>query len=741
MLTAAGERLTRFEQDGAALRAGAVRVDLGPQIAGPALTVVAAGAEPATPTLAEIFSPLHLLVLAASLLLATVFSLDQVRRILGPLQGLHAGTRRVAARDFGTPVHVRGGDEFGQMASAFNAMSDQLGLHFRTLQALSVIDRTILTTVDVQQVTELALSCIQEVAGARVVGLGLTGATSRGRTHIYIRADAHKTVREELPEPLVFPEMDPALGKWSQATDLPAAFRVALARQGASTFLLLPVARGDKTWGVVVLGHDRELPLTADQTIGLASAIDRLAVALSTVARDRQLYEQAHYDSLTKLPNRRYLMIMLKQMLAQAQRERRPLAVLYIDLDRFKRTNDTLGHAAGDAMLKVAASRIREAVRKADIVARLGGDEFTVLLPTLKSAADAGRVARTLIAALSEPFDIDGHVMYTGGSVGIAMYPNDGDSAAELLKKADTALYLAKERGRGRYAFFEEQMNVDASARATIDRELREALARGEFRLHYQPQIDLATGEVCAVEALLRWQHPHRGLLAPATFIEHAEDSGLIEAIGNWVLREACQQHRRWAEAGLVLPRISINVSALQLRDRMFAATVEGALTSSLTDATHLEIEVTESLFLDAGPDAVATLERLREKGVQIAVDDFGTGYSSFAYVKQLPASVLKLDRSFIVDVINSREAAIIASAIIEMAHALGRTVVAEGVETEPQVQFLRRLKCARAQGFVFSSALPPAQIPAFIQGRRTAAPPPRSAAPLLRQQPEATAA
>jgi predicted signal transduction protein with EAL and GGDEF domain len=375
-------------------------------------------------------------------------------------------------------------------------------------------------------------------------------------------------------------------------------------------------------------------------------------------------------------------------------------------------------------------------------VARLGGDEFTVLLPNLKNANDAGRIARTLIASLNEPFDIDGHIMYAGGSVGIAMYPNDGDSAAELLKKADTALYLAKDRGRGRYAFFEEQMNVDASARATIDRELREALARGEFRLHYQPQIDLTSGEVCAVEALLRWQHPHRGLLAPAAFIEYAEDSGLIEAVGSWVLREACEQHRRWADSGLVLPRISINVSALQLRDRMFAATVEGALASSTTAPSNLEIEVTESLFLDAGPDAVATLERLREKGVEIAVDDFGTGYSSFAYVKQLPARVLKLDRSFIIDVVNNHEASIIAGAIIEMAHALGKTVVAEGVETEQQAQFLRRLRCARAQGFVFSAALPPEQIPAYVRGRQTcnAAAPSRSG-PLLLAQPEPEAA
>jgi diguanylate cyclase (GGDEF)-like protein len=738
-----GERLAHFEEDGATLRTGAVRVDIDQRFNGPSLTVVAAQPEMELPGLVDAFGTRFVIVLLGSIALALALTVGQVRRILEPLQGLRAGTRRVAARDFGTPVPVEHNDEFGQMAHAFNAMTDQLGLHVRTLQALSVIDRTILTNVDVHQVTELALSCIQEITGVKVVGIGISGAISRKRSHIYIRSGEQKTIREELPNPLPLSDEDPAEGRWSRSTGLPERFRQAMEEQGTRFFQLLPISRAEKTWGVVALGHDCELPLTSDQTLGLAGAIDRLAVALSSVARDKQLYEQAHYDSLTQLPNRHYLMIMLKQLLAQAQRERRSLAVLYIDLDRFKRTNDTLGHAAGDIMLKLAAGRIRRAVRNADIVARLGGDEFTVLLPNLKSANDAGRIARTLIAALSEPFDIDGHVMYAGGSVGIAMYPNDGDSAAELLKKADTALYLAKDRGRGRYAFFEEQMNVDASARATIDRELREALVRGEFRLHYQPQIDLATGEVCAIEALLRWQHPLRGLLAPAMFIEHAEDSGLIEAVGNWVLREACQQHRRWADSGLVIPRISINVSALQLRDRMFAATVEGALASSTTEPSHLEIEVTESLFLDAGPDAVATLERLREKGVEIAVDDFGTGYSSFAYVKQLPARVLKLDRSFIIDVVNNHEAAIIAAAIIEMAHALGKTVVAEGVETEQQAQFLRRLKCARAQGFVFSASLPPDQIPAFVRGRKTYPPalPRSNPLMLVHPQPEATTA
>lgn len=708
-----------FELDGTPLRAGTAMVYADRRFAGPALAIVATqpDAQVLQPTRSfrAMFVPIAILSVALVLLL----SLDQVRRILVPLHRLLAGTRRVAARDFGTPVPVQGNDEFGQMARAFNRMTEQLGLHFRTLSAFSEIDRTILTTVDMRQVAEIALTCIQEISGVKVTSLGLLEADSPGRTQVYLRVGSGPTIRDELPSPLDLSGADASQRKWSRSLSLPASYRAALHQHGAKYLYLLPIARADKVWGVVVLGHDEQTALSSEQAVGLAGVIDRLAVALSSVARDKQLHDQAHYDSLTGLPNRRYLMEMLQQQLARARRERQPLAVLYIDLDRFKRTNDTLGHAAGDVLLQHAAGRIRRAVREVDIVARLGGDEFTVVLTSLKGASDAGRIARTLIATLNEPFEIDGNVTYTGASIGIALYPNDGVSAADLLKKADTALYLAKDRGRGRHAYFEERMNVDASARATIDRELREALKRGEFRVYYQPQIELETGEVKAVEALLRWQHPQRGLLLPGTFIEHAEDSGLIEAIGTWVLREACQQHRRWAESGIVLPHVSVNVSALQLRNTTFAATVEGALASSTTAAHHLELEVTESLFLDAGPDAVATLERLRETGVEIAVDDFGTGYSSFAYVKQLPASVLKLDRSFIVDVIDDQKAEIIASSIIEMAHALGKTVVAEGVETTRQAQFLRERRCARAQGFVFSAALPAEQIPAFVRSRR----------------------
>jgi diguanylate cyclase (GGDEF)-like protein len=712
------ERLAQFAVDQVPMRAGGALLATSEHFSGPDIVIAAATRESALLDPSVNFHKTFLPIAALSVLLVLLLSLVEVRRILVPLHAVLDGMRRVAARDFGSPVPVTDRDEFGQMAESFNAMTAQLGLHFRTLSAFAEIDRTILTTVDIRQVAEIALDCIQEISRIKVASLGLLEADTPDCTKVYLRAADGTTLRDELPRALDLAGADASLRKWSRSIRLPSSYRAMLHAHGAKFLYLLPIARAGRVWGVVVLGHDQKTALSSEQALALAGVIDRLAVALSSVARDKQLHDQAHFDSLTGLPNRHYLMDMLAQQVTHARSDGTLLAVLYIDLDRFKRTNDTLGHSAGDVLLRHAAARIRHAVRDIDIVARLGGDEFTVVLTKLKEARDAGAVARTLIAALNEPFDIDGHVIYAGASVGISIFPKDGGNSADLLKKADTALYLAKDRGRGRHAFFEERMNADASARVTIDRELREALKRSEFLLHYQPQIDLATGEVCAVEALLRWQHPHRGLLLPEAFIEHAEDSGLIEAIGTWVLREACQQHRRWVESGLVLPRVSVNVSALQLRNPSFAASVEAALTSSTTPPNYLELEVTESLLFDAGPDAVATLERLRERGVEIAVDDFGTGYSSFAYVKQLPANTLKLDRTFIVDVVDNPQAAIIATAIIEMANALGKIVVAEGVETPQQAQFLRRYSCARAQGFVFSAALPPEQIPEYVRER-----------------------
>jgi diguanylate cyclase (GGDEF)-like protein len=390
--------------------------------------------------------------------------------------------------------------------------------------------------------------------------------------------------------------------------------------------------------------------------------------------------------------------------------------VLFLDLDRFKQTNDTLGHAAGDTLLRLAAERIRLAVRESDTVARIGGDEFAVVLPSLASSRDAGLVATNLTTALARPFEIDGQKVYAGASVGIALFPDDGRSAEDLLKRADTAMYRAKERGRGRYAFFRQSMGLEVNARATLYRELRQALERQEFVLHYQPVTDVMTGEITSAEALLRWQHPSRGLLPPGEFIEFAEESGLIESIGNWVLSTACWQHLQWENAGLQVPRIAVNASGQQLREATFVSTVDMALVTHKRRPDQLEIEITESMVIDGGERAAHVLAGLQQAGVCVAIDDFGTGYSSFGYLRTMPASVLKLDRSFVTDIATDDDADVIAASIIHMARTLRKTVVVEGVETEEQLTLLARHGAQSIQGFLVSKPLPPEAFEQFVR-------------------------
>jgi diguanylate cyclase (GGDEF)-like protein len=454
------------------------------------------------------------------------------------------------------------------------------------------------------------------------------------------------------------------------------------------------------------VAHESALAQTRDQRTLLWGVNDRLEVAFSSLERDRKLHTMAHADALTGLPNRASMLTLLAQELSNAKRDHTSVGILFLDLDRFKRANDTLGHAVGDALLRQAADRIKGNLRAGDAVARAGGDEFTVLLGNLTSGRDAGAVARQLIKALSRPFEVEGHTIYVGASVGIAIYPQDGTLGADLLKKADSAMYRGKDMGRNRFVYYEESMNVEAQRRAALDHELRQAFDRNELLLHYQPQIDVRTGHVCAVEALVRWQHPRQGLLYPPAFIPFAEESGLIDAIGSWVLKEACLQHQRWRKEGIPITRIAVNVSNRQLLRSNFLRTVHYLLHLAKMPPGSLEIEVTESMFVEGGKAGIEALNALAAAGVRVAIDDFGTGYSSFAYLKTLPAGILKLDKSFLEDAPNSPDAATIIAAMINMAHTLRKEVVAEGVEREDQFRLLEQLGCEKVQGFLFAPGL-----------------------------------
>jgi len=434
---------------------------------------------------------------------------------------------------------------------------------------------------------------------------------------------------------------------------------------------------------------------------------------------EERLHRLAHYDALTGLPNRVLFADRLRQALVQAQRAETVVGLLFLDLDRFKRVNDTLGHRAGDQLLQDVAARLRAAVRAQDTVSRLGGDEFTVILPDLRSAAGAANVADKIIDALAMPFAIQHQDVFVTPSIGIALYPLTGDDAETLIKHADLAMYQAKEQGRNNYQFF--RPGHDAASREIFELEhgLRHALERGEFHLVYQPEIEIETGRVVTVEALLRWRHPTRGDIPPAEFIPVAEDSGLIGAIGEWVLREACTESKRWQDAGLAPVRIAVNLSVRQLRNVRFAETVAEILDDTGLDAEWLEVELTESMLMQHAQEMLGILWQLRSIGVRLSIDDFGTGYSSLNYLKRLPVDTLKIDRSFIEGLGSDINDQAISNAIIALANSLKLRVVAEGVETEEQLWFLRDHNCCDAQGFFFSRPVDGERLAALLRNRR----------------------
>ncbi|RFP10949.1 EAL domain-containing protein [Duganella sp. BJB488] len=438
-----------------------------------------------------------------------------------------------------------------------------------------------------------------------------------------------------------------------------------------------------------------------------------------TAARDyqRQLEHQANYDILTDLPNRALLQDRMAQAIAHAQRAHERLAVLWIDLDRFKYVNDTFGHAVGDALLKDVSARLKMALRGSDTVARVGGDEFVAMVLQLDKPLEAGIIGRQLLATISLPFHFGGLELQVGASIGVSIYPEDGITAEILLKHADAAMYNVKERGRNDVEFHTLAMSVHVQQRATLENALRLALGRGELRLDYQPKIHVKTGQMRGVEALLRWHHPEHGILSPASFVPLAEDTGLIVVIGEWVLRTACVQVRAWHAAGHLDLSVSVNVSARQFRQPNLANTIAGILAETGLEARYLELELTESVIMQDSDGVIETLRALKTIGVTLSLDDFGTGYSSLSYLKRFPIDIVKIDQSFIRDVTSDPGDASLTKAIITMAHSLGLKAIAEGVETEGQLGFLASQQCDEVQGYLFSHPVAAATIDAILCG------------------------
>ncbi|MCC4239350.1 EAL domain-containing protein [Thalassospira povalilytica] len=587
---------------------------------------------------------------------------------------------------------------------------DELGMILRTTRGLierisATLDKLRTTEQQVRDRENQLTAIVQNVAD------GILTITPTGRIVEYNGATKQLLglMRDETPQGRTLHEflMPRAIPLLEHSLEELAA--QSLDNQTTEKRLTLPIRRADQT--------------EIDVSIALRMIPDAATPMMTAVLTDitvRKRYEEqlvymANHDTLTNLPNRSMLESSLSKALdkhKEASGTRHgATAVLFIDLDRFKVINDSLGHDVGDLLLKAVAGRLQKVIGRQEIVGRLGGDEFLIIIPDLKETQDAAILSQAVLDALAPAFDIKGRVLFVSPSIGIALYPSDGEDFPALMRNADTAMYSAKSGGGGTYHFFTKTMNESAMARLVIENDLREALAQNQFELHYQPKVDLRTNRISGLEALIRWKQPGRGYISPMQFIPVAEETGLIGKIGEWVIAEVCRQIAEWDAQSVPPLPIAINLSPRQLIEGRITETISRILTDTGTPAARIVLEVTETVMMQEIKKSAAILEELRHLGLQIAVDDFGTGYSSLAYLKRLPINSIKIDRSFVRDVTIDTDDAAITRTIIVMGHNLGLKVIAEGVETKEQMAFLRESECDEVQGFLIATPQPPQEI------------------------------
>jgi diguanylate cyclase (GGDEF)-like protein len=579
------------------------------------------------------------------------------------------------------------------------------------LSALAEIDRAVLSSASTERVIQSLLRKAPPVIGCDVFAVTMlpTDAQPQART-LVVRAGGDALEHRPGCDLASVQSLssDPH-GRWLEHAQS-HGIGSCLAAEGARHVLLIPVFVDALMTAVLAIGMTDAAGLTDEGRTYAADFAARLGVALTASTHRENHYLEGHYDSLTGLPNRRHLTERLTTEISRAQRDGLRLALVFINLDEFKKVNDSAGYGGGDAVLREASARLKGCLREQDVLARYGADEFLALLPGIAADFNAGKVAEKLSAVLSEPFPLSGEEYHLGASIGVSLYPDDGRDAAKLLHSADVAMSRAKAGGAGRIMFFEERINSEVASRAALERDLRQAVHQQQLTVEYQPMIDLRNGKVVGAEALLRWRHPQRGLVTPAEFIAIAEQSSLIEQMGDFVRHTVCRQYQSWLASGVAPSRISLNVSGREISRPDFVEHIEALLRDTGMRPFCLELEITETLLVDNSSRALSTLKRLHEKGVRIAIDDFGTGYSSLAYLRHMPFDVLKIDRAFVADIGKNQESDSIVAAIVAIARSLGKELVAEGVETEQQRAALAQKGVEIGQGFLWSKSTSPEQ-------------------------------
>jgi diguanylate cyclase (GGDEF)-like protein len=719
-LVAAGKTrsnaFTEFSVDGEERAAALWQLFLGSSFAASPLDVIAIQERDYALNSTDGFWRIFLPAITLVLLLVGILSLKLIARSLGPLRYLTQAARQVAGGDLQARVRVGTADEFEALADAFNNMAAKLGGQIATLKAMSGIDRMILAGTKFEDVSEDVvehLVAVTRCEAAAVIARDVD-APNKARMISLHRGNVVND-RIDLPGSLSRDWCQPRQVSLAEVDGSTAPYKTRFLEYGQNFVVLIPVVLSTEIKGVLLLGFKSQFDMAQGSLGPCIDLAGRFAVALSSVEREKTLYRQAHFDALTCLPNRQLLKDRLEQHLASARVDQQSGAVLFLDLDRFKEINDMFGHSVGDLLLIQASERIVSQVRTRDTVARLGGDEFVIVLPNVSNESIVRATAERLLAKLAEAFSIHGTDHYVSASIGIVVFPDDGDSVEMLLKNADAAMYRAKESGRNRFDFFSERLNAESRRKIGLERDLREDFLARNLEIQYQPQFEISTGQISGAEALLRWNHHTEGHISPDEFVPLAEESGLIVEIGAWVIEKACADLADLLAQGLHPGPMSINVSARQLRDGSFIETVMSPIRRFGIHPGYIQLEVTETTVAQNRDTAIQILEELREFGVRVAIDDFGTGYSSLSYLQQMPFDVIKIDKTFIQGIGSGVASDNICRTIIRMAAELGKKSIAEGVESQEQLDFLRIHGCESVQGFFYSKSLPGDEFRVFL--------------------------
>ena len=660
--------------------------------------------------LRNIFIIISLFALVIIAFLSTI----QIRRYLIPLEELMKGIKRISNNDFDHPVTVTTDDEFNQLANSFNSMSTRISQQFKFLTTLSEIDQLILSHVTLKDILATTLSHGNNAVQSENINIAMVNEKNNDLLDVYSEDIHHVHGVAMSSYPILAAEKNALIHKKTTVYEISdqniPSYLQPLIQNNLSCFALVPVVINDKLSAILIFGF-ATTDFSKETHSRLRELGDRFAIALEKSAWENQLYLQAHYDPLTQLPNRQLLNDRLQQAIKRATRDKSSFPIMFLDLDRFKTVNDSLGHSSGDKLLKVVSQRLIDALREEDTVARLGGDEFIIYLATAEHQHEiyshASQIARKILDTIEQPFTIENHDIHVSGSIGIATYPNDGNDVETLLKNADSAMYHAKSKGRNNFQFYSKELNEQAMQTLVMETNLHQALENDEFKLYYQPKVETQTGKILGAEALIRWIHPTQGMIRPDQFIPIAEDTGLITQIGEWTLHEACHQNKAWQDKGLPKIKVSVNLSPRQFQQQDLIDLVGQTLAKSELSPVYLDLEIVEGTAMHDIKQTIASLQQLKKLGLSISIDDYGTGYSTLSYIKQFPVDTLKIDMSFIRNLVESDGDRAIVSSTILLAHNLGLSVVAEGVEDAQQLELLQDLDCDEIQGYYFSRPLP----------------------------------